>query len=224
MFIKPVKLNRPLQPKLHFIIDENILCTIVSTSSHLQQPHTFIALYLLAFFSFLRLSNILPHSVASFDKSRHLCILDVIFGRDSALLVIKWSKTLQDRTTIASVSLPVLGSSPLCSVAALLRMLHGRQHRKDEPLFQDKFQRGIPLTVSVAKKHLKAVSLRLKLPKMLIFHDFRRRGATGPLEEVYQSKTFRHKVWSLDCVWRCIYIRPSASSAVSSAFQMHLPT
>ena len=154
LFIKAVKLNRPVQRKYHFVIDKNILCAIANTSSQLQQLHTFIALYLLAFFSFLRLSNILPHSGVLFDISRHLCTGDVIFGKNSALLVIKWSKTLQDTVSIVSVSLSLLVSSSLCPVTALLTMLCGCQHKKDEPFFQDKFQRGTPLTDSVARKHL----------------------------------------------------------------------
>ena len=55
LFIKAVKFNRLLQAKLHFIIDENILYDRVNISFQLQYPETFIALYLIAFFSFLRL-------------------------------------------------------------------------------------------------------------------------------------------------------------------------
>ena len=57
LFIKAVKLNRPLQPKLHFVIDEALLHSIVLACSSLHSPIVFRALYLLAFYSFLRLSN-----------------------------------------------------------------------------------------------------------------------------------------------------------------------
>ena len=59
LFIKAVKLNRPLQPKLHFVIDEALLEAIVLACSSLHSPLVFKALYLLAFDSFLRLSDIL---------------------------------------------------------------------------------------------------------------------------------------------------------------------
>ena len=71
LFIKSVKIKRIFQPKLHFVIDEEVLKQIVSKCFLLQSPHTFIALYLFTFFSFLRLSNILPHSIAAFDMYKH---------------------------------------------------------------------------------------------------------------------------------------------------------
>ena len=79
LFIKAIKLKRPLQPKLTFAIDEVLLHAIVQVFATLHSPVTFKALYLLAFYSFLRLSNILPHTSSSFDSSRHLCIGDIIF-------------------------------------------------------------------------------------------------------------------------------------------------
>ena len=140
LFIKAIEINRPLQPKLNFVIDENILYAILSAAAQFQKPNTLIALYLLACF-FLRLSSILPHSVNSFDSSRHLCVGNIIFGVDSAVILNKWSKTLQDRATVASVSLPSLGVSPLYPVVALHHMLSGHQYMPNEPLFQDRLQR-----------------------------------------------------------------------------------
>ena len=71
------------------------------------------------FFSFLRLSNILPHSVDKFDVSRHLCRTDVIFSDNMAVISVKWSKTMQDRRQVTTVTIPALGSSFLCPVNAL---------------------------------------------------------------------------------------------------------
>ena len=85
LFIKTIKINRPLQPKLTFVIDEVLRHSIVQVSTTLQSPVTFKALYLLAFYSFLRLSNTLLHTLSSFDKSRHVC--DIIFSNHSAVIV-----------------------------------------------------------------------------------------------------------------------------------------
>ena len=54
LFIKAVKLNRPLQPNLHFVIDEVLVEAIVLACSSLHSIFVFKALYLLAFYSFLR--------------------------------------------------------------------------------------------------------------------------------------------------------------------------
>ena len=54
------------------------------------------------FLFFLRLSNILPHTVKGFDIFRQLCRGDLIFSQDSVVIIIKWSKTLQDRRNVAT--------------------------------------------------------------------------------------------------------------------------
>ena len=136
LFIKSIKINRPLQPSWQFSVDENILYSICVASASLPFPNTFKALYLLAYFSFFRLSSVLPHSVATFDKSRHLCKGDVIFPQSGAVVVVKWTKTLQDRCKVASVSLPNLGASPLCPITALKALGTFTAADNDKPLFE----------------------------------------------------------------------------------------
>ena len=96
LFIKAIKINRPLQPNLSSVIDEPLLHAIVQVSTTLHSPVIFQSLYLLVFHSFLRLSNILPHTSTSFDRSSHLCVGDVIFTTYSAVVIVKWSKILQN--------------------------------------------------------------------------------------------------------------------------------
>ena len=59
LFSKALKINRPLS-------------AIISVTNILQFPVQFSALYYLAFFTFLKISNILPHSTSTFDPSRQL--------------------------------------------------------------------------------------------------------------------------------------------------------
>ena len=96
-FLKSLKINRPLQPKIHKHIDTQLLNSIIRITETLHHPQVFKSLYILAFFSFLRLSNILPHAISTFDNTRHLAKGDVIFDQDQVLLIIKWSKTMQKR-------------------------------------------------------------------------------------------------------------------------------
>ena len=51
------------------------------------------AVFLTGFFAFFRLSNLAPHSLSSFDPSRHLTGHDVFFTKKISKLLIKWSKT-----------------------------------------------------------------------------------------------------------------------------------
>ena len=66
-FIKAFKLNRPLLLKNIPIFTEQTLFRIVEVCNDLE--HVFTTLYL---FSFMRLSNIVPHTIAQYDYTRHL--------------------------------------------------------------------------------------------------------------------------------------------------------
>ena len=79
LLIKSLKLNHLFSPRIPIVMNEILLLQIVTVSAQLRYPLVYEALYLLAFFYFLRLSNILQHSVNSFDKSRHLGVGDLIF-------------------------------------------------------------------------------------------------------------------------------------------------
>ena len=109
---------------------------------------------------------------------------------------------MQDRSKVATVSIPVLHGSDICPVAALCGMLEFVPGSCDQPLFQ--FFTGSnlsPLTDSVARRHLKAACQKLQLEKLLTFHDFRRGGATWafrrgvPIQDSQAQGT-----WSSECV------------------------
>ena len=95
---------------------------------------TLCNLYLLPFFCFLRLSNILPHTIKGFDYTRQLCRRDLIFSQDSIVIIIKWSKTIQNRRDTSTISVPSLGSSPLWKFQAALMIPCSRSQRM-VPLF-----------------------------------------------------------------------------------------
>ena len=156
LFQKSLKYTRKLVPKGTFVIDTDLLLCILSVSDTLEFPIIYRALYLLSFFSFLRLSNILPHTIKGFDPTRQLCKGDLIFSQDSIVIIIKWSKTIQNRRDTVTISVPSLGDSPLCPHRALKAMLLQLPGSSNDPLFQIPRNGGfVPLTDSVARKHLK---------------------------------------------------------------------
>ena len=79
LFIKSLKLNRSFVPKVSIVLDHTLLLQIITASAQLPFPEVYRALYLLAFFSFHRLSNIILHLINDFDQTKHLCVGDVIF-------------------------------------------------------------------------------------------------------------------------------------------------
>ena len=119
LFLKAIKINRPFQPKVAPSFDEHLLTwLILALCSFCLQVIVFVDLLFM-----FRLSNMLPHSIGSFDITRQLCRADVVFGENKAVLLVKWSQTIQDRTTTKTITIPHLGNSILCPVTAIKKLL-----------------------------------------------------------------------------------------------------
>ena len=101
MFIRSLKINRPLRVKTTSILTDAMLVDIVQVTAQLETPQVFTALYLLGFFSFLRLSNMIPHSFCSFDISRHLARGDIIF------FLMIWPLSLSNGQKLYGIKFPV---------------------------------------------------------------------------------------------------------------------
>ena len=153
LFIKSLRLQAPFNPKLVLSLDIELLQKIVSKCDNFSFPVVFKPLYLVTFFSFMRLSNLLPHSVNSFDDTRQLAKGDVIFGHQGAVLVVTWSKTVQNRKDFATIPLPDLQGGPLCPVTALKVLFQASPRGPNSPVFMIPRQKQWgPLTDSVARK------------------------------------------------------------------------
>lgn len=83
---------------------------------------TFWAAAIVAFFSFLRKSSILPKNAASFNRNYQLCCSSVTFTDFGALLLVQHTKTIQCRDRVLRIPLPMIQGSPLCPVNALKTM------------------------------------------------------------------------------------------------------
>ena len=174
--------------------------------------------------SFLRLSNMLPHTIKSFEPTRQLARGDFIVSQGNAVLLLKWSKTMQDRKQSVTIPLPNLGVSPLCPIKAITNMIYLFPAGNNEPLFVIPSPSSmVPLTDSVARKHLKKISNKLGLQSPLTFHAFRRAGAMWAFQNgVPLEHIMKHGTWKSDAVWSHLSSNPTATSPVSLAFQAAL--
>ena len=75
-----------------------------------------------------------PHAKNGFDPSRHLAQGDIIFSDNEAIVLVKWSKTIQSRDKVVRVVIPKLPGSKLCPVTALSNMLHLVPGSNNDPL------------------------------------------------------------------------------------------
>ena len=133
-------------------------------------------------------------------------------------------QAIQNRKDIHTIAIPSLGQSPLCPSRALQALLAVTPGHNNSPLFTWSTKRGIvPLTDSVARKHLKQVSQLLGFHPHFKFHDFRRSGATWAFHQgVPLHHIMHHGTWQSDSVWKYIKSTPQATSPVASAFQRAL--
>ena len=162
--------------------------------------------------------------MTTFDHTRQLARADYIFTPNGAVLLIKWSKTLQNRKDIVTIPIPLLEDTPLCPIAALNRMIRLYPVSHNEPLFVVPTAQGlVPFTDSVARKHLKDISLHLGLSKMLTFHDFRRAGASWAFQNgVPLEHIMKHGTWKSDVIWTYLSSSPISSPGKSDVIWTYL--
>ena len=225
MFLRSTKINRPLLLSTTAIINIPLLSRIVAACDTMYMGQVYKAVYLVAFFSFLRISNLAPHKASEFDQSRQLAKGDVFFYTGGAKLLIKWSKTLQTRDKLVFIHLPDLGASPLCPVTALKMLKAIVPGSSTSPLFQIKVKKlWVPLTDSRIRGHFAMVQEKLGIKNRgFSFHSFRRSGASFAFNNNVRIQDIQaHGTWTSDCVWRYICQDSSRSSQVQLSFKQAL--
>ena len=227
-FQKSLARQRQFSIKIKKIIDIPLLQKITSLCDTTWMGQIYKATYLVAFFSFLRISNLVPHSISAFSPLEQLTRGDIFFAPPGVHLLIKWSKTMQNRDLVKIIKIPQLGTSPLCPVKALKNLLILTPGSQNDPLFQIKNEGGgwIPLTDTKVRRHLQAILARLNLSQSQIsLHTFRRSGATLAFNANVSLQNIKsHGTWTSDCVWRYIVQDHNASQEVAEAFLSMLYT
>ena len=72
LLLKSITINRPLAPQISQGFSIERLHQVIAISAGLEHNVTFMALYSFVFFSFLRLSNLLPHTSKQYGCTRHM--------------------------------------------------------------------------------------------------------------------------------------------------------
>ena len=195
----------------------------------------FWAACLIFFFSFLRKSNLLPPSVATFDPQRNLCSGDVSvhFSGSSFLgfvLAVKWSKTIQTGDRILYCPIPSLPHHPLCPCAALssaflsTRSLTTQAHSAFSLVNPQ--SRCYPLTYPCFLKKLRSILSRLGVDvRQYTGHSFRRGGASWALAQGLPIEAIKIMGdWKSDAYQRYLSLPLSAKFQSLHTFSNNLPT
>ena len=135
LFIKSVSMNSPYCPKVKANFTIPLLIQLSKACDHIRYGFLYRAIFLLAFFGFLRLSNLAPSSSRLFDPSRHFLRSDIIFGPPGAHIIVKWAKAMQGSPKYQVIQIPFFKSSPICPVSALKLLLSSIKVPPSSPLF-----------------------------------------------------------------------------------------
>ena len=177
---RAVQLHAPLQVKLNKIINIDLLKKIVLQCDLTYMGQIVKAVYLLSFFSFLRLSNLVPHSCNGFSPLKHMARGDIIFKPGKIIVLVKWPKTMQNNNQVNLISVPGIAGSILCPVCAISNLLALTPKGSNLPLFQYKQNSNwVPLTDTKVRRHFFLIWSRLDLQGSgYTLHTFRRSDAT----------------------------------------------
>ena len=227
LYNKAIMRHRPLNPSIKPIIDISLLKAITEQAERMYMGPIFKAAILLSFFSFVRISNLVPHAISDYDPLKQLSRGDIIFAPPGIHMIIKWSKTLQSKDNIKVLKLPALGKSPLCPVSAIKKVLSITTGSNNSPLFKVKcYSKWVPLTDTRLRKTFSQILAKVHTsPSGVTFHSLRRSGATlafnlnVPMQDI-QS----HGTWTSEAVWTYITQDHNASSSVASSFEHLLHT
>ena len=225
LFIKSVSMNSAYVPKYKAIITIPTLLTLVQACDNIAFGQVYKAAFLLAFFAFLRLSNIAPVTPKSFDPTRHFLRCDVIFGPPGAHVILKWAKAMQSSSKHQVIQIPLIRNSPLCPVSALKVLLQSTPAPKSAPLFLLPRPSGLsvltsPMLSSSLSNLLSSLGLN---PAHYGFHSFRRSGVSWAADHNVPLQNLKaHGGWSSSAINCHLKHTPKAASTVASTFQQLL--
>ena len=158
-------LAKPIARKLPATVD--ILLAIFKLLDFRHPLHVCMwAIFLVAFFSLLRKSNLVPTTLADVttDSATHLRIRDASFHDDYCTLHVYKTKTIQFRQRALELVLPFIPHSVLCPVSALKRHLSISTQDIEAPLFTVHTPTGFrPVTGYHFAKFLKSCIVNIGL-------------------------------------------------------------
>ena len=222
LFIKAVSCNAKYIPRFKATLSISNLMNLATACDFIRHGPVYKAAFMLAFFAFLRVSNVAPPSAKAFDPIRHILRSDVIFGRPGAHIIIKWGKSMQSASSHRVVQIPALPSLPICPVSALSALLSYAPTPPSIPLFIIPSPSGSSiLTAPMLSATLKPLLTALKLNHAHYgFHCFRRSGVSWALDNGIPLQNLKlHGGWASDAINTYIKATPQASAKTPITFQ-----
>ena len=122
--------------------------------------------------------NIAPHSRFKFDPNRHILRQDILFQEPGAHILLKWTKTLHDRSAHLFFKSPPYAIK-IYAQCWLSKTLRSRQLAPGGPLFAHKVMPYQPVIDTTIRDGLRKVLTHIGVP--LIKHGFHTFRVVEPL-------------------------------------------
>ena len=177
--------SRVMGDSVHFThpVAVDILLNVFHHFDWSNQLHVCMhAAFLVAFFSFLRISNLVPYTLAACqsDNAYFLKREDVSFTRSGAVLRVYRTKTIQFIQRALEIPLPFIPNSVLCPVTALINYFSAVPSQASSPLFVVNHYGSLkPLLAAQFNRFFKSCVVAVGLnPSNFSSRSFRQGGAT----------------------------------------------
>lgn len=156
-------------------------------------------LFLFAFFLFARKSNLVPTTLNDVKSSKFLLRQDVTYKDGNLLITMKWSKTIQFGERILETPLIEIPHSPLCPVAAYLKMCRVVKAKPTDSLFT--LLNGKPVFYQHYQLRLRQLIQEIGMDgNVFSTHSFRRGGCTFAFKSKVPIDLIKaHGDWKSDC-------------------------
>ena len=226
-YIRSISINSRFSPTSRGIFDIHTLYNLSISCDILADPLLFQGIFLTAFYGFLRMSNIAPHTSSKFNPDFHFLRQDLIFAPPGAHLLIKWTKTLLHHKSHHWIQLPSIKNHFLCPVRALQALLTSRPLLLLPPLLANYFH---PYA-QVIDTHTHVDALKRLLAHRNIsttghiFHTFRRSGATLAFDNnIKLQDIMAHGLWRSSAIWTYLKNASQAPSIILTTFSKIIPS
>ena len=225
LYQKSLTINRQHTPKFKGVFDLQTLQKISKACNCLILPELYRTVFLFAYFGFIRISNLTPSSVATFDSTRHFTRADIIFQPPGIHLIQRWSKTNQTRANPHIIQLPSLNNTWLCPVRAANSLLQKYPLPQSYPLLACPKLGGKCITDTMLRATLKHILIQIGHPTTgYSFHCFRRSGATLAFNSNIQLQHIqKHGDWKSDAIWAYLENTSHSTSIIPATFSAIIP-
>ena len=220
--LRSISINSKFPPKPRGILDVKTLYLLSISCDILQNHILFRAIFLTAYFAYLRMSNIALLSSPKFDPEVHILRQDLILAPPGANLLLKLTKTLQDNKSFHVIQLPTIHNMYLCPLRALRALLTSRSLLPSGPL-SSPYKKIIHTHIRDALKEI--LTHRNICHKPHGFHTFNRSGATFAFDHnVALQNIMAHGLWRSSAIWTYLQNASQAASIIPHTFSSNTPS